>query len=134
MAALTLRARRYVSATPTTWWLRRWTYLRFMLRESSSFFVAYAVVLVLLQMQALKSGAEAYQNFQAWLASPLMLTVNLITLLFVIFHAASWFNLVPQAMLPRIKGRPLSKLATAWPLYLLWIVISLVVAWFVVRQ
>src|SRR2546422_10440487 len=48
--------RRQVSAR---WWTGSWAYLRFMLRELSSVFVAYFVVVTLLQIRALNHGPES---------------------------------------------------------------------------
>jgi fumarate reductase subunit C len=32
--------------------------------------------------------------------------MNVVTLAFLLFHAITWFNLAPQAMVVRIRGRP----------------------------
>src|SRR5215471_4289733 len=88
----------------TYWWLDRWPYLRFILRELSSVFVAWFVVITLLEIRALQRGAAAYEEFQQWLRSPILVVANVITLLFVIFHAATWFNLTPKAMPLRMGG------------------------------
>src|SRR5713101_5793515 len=42
----------YRKRVSTYWWLQRWEYLRFVLREVSSVFVAWFVVLTLLQIYA----------------------------------------------------------------------------------
>ena len=43
----------------TYWWLGRWPYLKFILREISSVFVAWFVIETLLQINALIEGPEA---------------------------------------------------------------------------
>ncbi|MGH9629079.1 MAG: fumarate reductase subunit C, partial [Bryobacteraceae bacterium] len=60
----------------TYWWLSRWPYLKFILRELSSVFVAWFVVVTLLQIRALIGGPEAYAEFQESLRSPLLLLLN----------------------------------------------------------
>ena len=117
----------------TYWWLTRWAYLKFTLREGSAVFVAWAVIVTLLQIHALTSGPEAYGEFQNWLRSPLVLAVNVVSSLFVVFHAVTWFNLAPKAMAVRLRGKRLPNLAISAPNYVAWVVISAAVAWILLR-
>ena len=55
------------------WWLGQWQYLKFILRELSSVFVAAVVVMTLFQLRALGNGPEAYARFQHWLQSPIVM-------------------------------------------------------------
>src|SRR5579863_9811658 len=87
----------YHPRVSTFWWLARWAYLKFILREASSVFVAWAVVVTLLQIRALTRGPAAYADFQNWLLNPLVLAMNIVSFFFVIFHAVTWFNLTPKA-------------------------------------
>jgi fumarate reductase subunit C len=115
------------------WWLGQWRYLRFILRELSSVFVAMFVVITLFQLHALRNGPEAYTRFQHWLQTPAAIALNTISLFFVLFHTVTWFNLTPQAMPLRIKGKRVPAFLVAAPNYVLWVVASAAVAWFVVR-
>jgi fumarate reductase subunit C len=117
----------------TYWWLTRWAYLKFTLREGSAVFVAWAVIVTLLQIHALTSGPEAYAEFQNWLRSPLVLAVNVVSFFFVVFHAVTWFNLAPKAMAVRLRGKRLPNLAISAPNYVAWVVISAAVAWILLR-
>ena len=123
----------YRSRVSTWWWLTRWPYLTFILREISSVFVAWFVVLLLLQIRALSRGPEAYARFQHWLQNPLVLLLNLVTLFFVVFHAITWFKLAPSAMAVRFRGKRVPDLFIVGTNYAAWAVVSLVVAWFLVR-
>jgi fumarate reductase subunit C len=117
----------------TYWWLGRWPYLRFILRELSSVFVAWFVVITVLQIRALRRGPAVYEGFQQWLRSPILVIVNVVTLLFVIFHAATWFNLTPKAMPLRVGGKRVPSVLIVGPSYLVWLVISAAVAWVLLR-
>src|ERR687896_16847 len=75
----------YRPRVSTYWWLWRWGYLKFILRELSSVFVAYFVVLILLQLCALRDGPEAYAAFQSWLRTPGIVALNVVSLAFVLF-------------------------------------------------
>jgi succinate dehydrogenase subunit C len=116
------------------WWLGRWSYLKFILRELSSVFIAWFVVLTLLQISALKAGAAEYMKFQEWLRSPILVALNALSLCFVIFHAMTWFNLAPKAMAIRMGGRRVSNLLIAAPNYVAWLAISAAIAWLLLRR
>src|SRR5258708_12726216 len=68
------------------WYFDRWPYLRFILREASSFFVAYFAVLMLVQIAALNGGPTAYANFEAFLRTPLTLLPTGAPFLFLLLH------------------------------------------------
>ena len=116
----------------TFWWLSRWPYVKFMLRELTSVFLAYFVVITLFQIHALGQGPQAYQAFQERLATPFFAVLNIITLLFVVFHTITWFNLTPSAMALRIKGKKLPDLLIIAPNYIAWLVVSGAIAWIVI--
>jgi fumarate reductase subunit C len=123
----------YRTRVSTWWWLARWPYLKFILREISSVFVAWFVVVLLLQIHGLSRGPEAYAQFERWLRNPAVVILNLTTLFFVVFHAVTWFNLAPRAMAVRIHGKRVPSFLIAGSNYAAWAVISLVIAWFLLR-
>ena len=124
----------YRPRVSTWWWLGRWPYLKFILREISSVFVAWFVVVLLQQIRALSRGPEAYAAFERWLQNPLIVLLNLITLSFVVFHTITWFNVAPSAMAIRFRGKRVPDLLIVGTNYAAWAAISLVVAWFLVRS
>ena len=123
----------YHPRVSTYWWLGRWPYLKFILRELSSVFVAFFVVVTLLQIRALGQGPVEYAAFQQWLRSPLILAINAVSFLFVLFHTVTWFNLAPKAMAVRMGGKRLPDLMIAAPNYIGWVVVSAFIAWIVLR-
>ena len=123
----------YHPRVSTYWWLARWPYLKFILREASSIFVAFFVVITLLQIKALIDGPAEYAEFQNWLRNPLIVAMNLVSLLFVCFHAITWFNLAPKAMVVRLGGKRLPGQLIAGSNYGAWVVISGVIAWILLR-
>src|SRR5262249_33732494 len=96
-------------------------------------FVAWFVALLLLQIRALSRGPEAYAEFERWLQNPLVLLVNLITLLFVVFHAVTWFNLAPSAMAVRFRGKRVPDIFFVGSNFSVWDAVSVVLACFFVR-
>jgi fumarate reductase subunit C len=126
-------AKSYHPRVSTYWWLARWAYLKFILREISSVFVAWIVVVILLQIRALNRGPGAYQEFYRWMGTPVVLALNVISFFFVLFHAITWFNLAPKAMAVRMRGKRLPGVAIAAPNYVAWVVVSGIVAWVLLR-
>ena len=123
------RPRWHRSRKSTYWWLERRSYVVFILRELSSVFIAWFVVFLLLLVRAVGRGGPEYRDFLAWSASAPVLLANLACLFFVVFHAITWFNLAPQAMVIRVAGRRLPGIIIAGGGYLTWAAASALVAW-----
>lgn len=115
------------------WWLGQWQYLKFILRELSSVFVAFGVVMTILQVGALRRGPEAYARFEHQLKTPAVIGLSLISLFFVMLHTITWFNLTPRAMAVRVRGKKIPEWLVAAPNYGIWIVVSAAVAFLVLR-
>ena len=120
----------YHPRVSTYWWLFQGSYFKFILREISSVFVAFFVVVTLMQISALGRGPEAYAAFQQWLKKPLVLSLNTISFFFLVFHTITWFNAAPRAMAIRVGGKRLPDLAIALPNYAAWLAASAAVIWF----
>ena len=121
----------YHPRVSTYWWLFQRSYLKFILREISSVFVAFFVVIILLQLRALSRGPEAWAEFQKCLQTPLLLTLNTVSFLFLVLHTVTWFYAAPRAMVVRVRGKRVPELLITGPHYVAWLVLSGVVAWFV---
>jgi fumarate reductase subunit C len=115
--------------TSTYWWLGRRSYLVFILRELSSVFVAWFVGYLLLLLRALSHGEAAYREFLRWSGTPVVLLLNVLTFFFVVFHAITWFNLAPQAMVVKMGSTRVPGLLIAAANYAAWAVLSALVAW-----
>ena len=113
----------------TYWWLGRWPYLTFITRELSSVFVAWSVVFLLLLVAALSGGEDGYRQFLAWAGRPVVVVLNFVSLFFVVFHAVTWFNLAPQAMVVRFRGQRVPGTWIAASNYAAWALVSALVAW-----
>lgn len=130
---MTTTPRLYRKPVSTFWWVRRRSYLIFVLRELSSVFVAWFVVYLLLLVIAVSSGSGEYQRFLNWSANPWMVALNMIALLFVLLHAVTWFNAAPKAMVVRVRGRRVAPTVILGMHYLLWGLLTVIVLWVVLR-
>ena len=85
-------ARPYPRTVSKTWWLKRWPYRIFMLRELSAVFVAAYVVLLLVLVTKVHDGASAFEGYLDTLQSPGLIGFHVVALLFVMLHAITWFQ------------------------------------------
>lgn len=115
------------------WWLQKGSYAFFVLRELTSVFVAFFAVLTLWQLHALAEGPEAYAYFLARQRTPLFLALNGLAFFFILFHAITWFNLAPKAMVVRLGGKRVPDWIVAGANYLACLVLSGAVAWILLR-
>ncbi len=115
--------------TSTWWWLSRGSYLAFILRELSSVFVAWFVAFLLMLVRAVGAGEREYAAFVEWSACPWVVLLNLVTLFFVVFHAVTWFNLAPQAMVVHLGRTRVPGSLIALSNYLAWAAVSAVLLW-----
>jgi fumarate reductase subunit C len=105
----------------------------FVMRELSSVFIAWFIVYLLLMLHAVDRGETAYHDFLDWASSPWVVGLNVLALLFVALHVVTWFNLTPQAMAVRMRGRPVPASLIIASQYVGLAVVSAFVFWLVTR-
>jgi fumarate reductase subunit C len=118
----------------TYWWLKRGSYFMFIMRELSSIFVAWFAVYLLLLVRAVAQGDSRYREFVQWSATPIVLTLNIVTLAFILLHAVTWFNLAPQAMVVNVGKTRVPPAVIAGSNYAAWAVVSAGLAWLLLQR
>jgi len=103
------KSKLYYPEMPATWWLKKSSYLLFMLRELSSVFIAIFLVNYLVQIYQLTRGPEAYVAFAQKLSAPGWVVFHFLALLFSLFHSITWFQSTAVVMPLRIGGRELPR-------------------------
>ena len=121
----------YHRPVSNTWWLKRKTYILFMIRELTSVFVAGYCIFLLVLVYNLTQGADAYGDFMAALKSPISVALHLITLIFVLYHTITWFNLTPKILVLYRGEERVPQGLVAGMFYIGWVVVSVIVAWLV---
>jgi fumarate reductase subunit C len=124
----------YRQPVSTWWWLRRRSYVAFILRELSSVFVAWSVLFLLLLIRAVGDGSGSCADFVEWADTPWVVLLNVVTLAFIGYHSVTWFQLTPKAMVVRLRGRVVPGVAIAGSAFAGWVVVSLFVAWLLLRD
>jgi len=123
---------RWLRRRPSTyWWLERRAYLSFITRELSSIFIAWFVVYLLLFVRAVSRGHAPYLEFLVWSRHPVVMVLNVVTLFFVVFHAVTWFNLAPKAMVVHLRGKRLPPSLISASNYGAWVVATAFLLWLV---
>ena len=117
----------------TYWWLGSWSYFTFVLREASCIFVAWFVVYLLLLVRAVLQGEANYQQFMSWSATPAILWLNVVSFLFLVYHAYTFFDAAPRAMVVHLGKTRVPASLIAGGHYAAWVVVSAVIFWVLLR-
>ncbi|PIQ36823.1 MAG: fumarate reductase subunit C [Lysobacterales bacterium CG17_big_fil_post_rev_8_21_14_2_50_64_11] len=122
-----MNAKVHYPTLPGNWWLKRPSYLRYMLRELTCIAIGAFAILLVFALLRLGQGAEAWQAFRAALATPLAIAWQLVALVFALYHSVTWFALAPRTMLLQIGTRRVPAGWIAGAHYLSWVVLSAIV-------
>ena len=117
----------------TYWWLEKPAYFAFILRELTCLPVAWFAVYLLLLVQAVIDGPAAYAQFMAWSASPWMILVNVVSFALLVFHAITFFDAAPQALIVHLGRTRVPGQLVLLGHYAAWIATSAVVVWLLMR-
>jgi succinate dehydrogenase subunit C len=110
----------------TYWWLGKWPYVKFILRELSSVFVLWFVIFLLMFVRAVGRGPEAYTHFlRDFACNPVVLAVNAVGLFFLTFHSVTWLSLAPQAIVAHIGTKRVPPIVIGAAHFGGWVTISL---------
>ncbi len=123
---------RYTKRVPIFWWVKKWSYLKFILRELSSVAIAVFAIELILLVSAVGSGQVQYDAFLSRMQHPVSIGLHVIALAFMLLHSVTWFNLAPRAMVIRVGKNVVPPMVIAGTNYAAWIVVSAVVAWIIV--
>ena len=113
----------------TYWWLEKRAYVAFILREGSCMFVAWFVVYLLLLVNSVVGGPGSYTRFLEWSATPWVLTLNIVSFLFIVYHAITFFVAAPQAMVVHIGHKRVPGFLVLAGHYVAWGAASVFVSW-----
>ena len=118
-----------------TWWLARPGYIRFMIRETTSVFIAIFLVELLVLVHAVARGPEAYAAMVGKLAAPGWVAFNAVALVFALYHTVTWFKLTGVVQVVRIGDQQVPPAMIVAGTFVAWGVVSLfILYWLVVRS
>jgi fumarate reductase subunit C len=114
-----------------SWWVHKKPFVKFIVRELTSLFVAAYAILLIFQVRALSQGEEAWEALLGYFHTPLSIGLHIIIFIFVVFHSITWFNLAPTAMVLRIGKKRIPGAVIVTINFLMWIILSLAIAWLI---
>lgn len=80
------------------WWKRNPYYLWYMLREASCVFITVYALILLWGLRRLSQGEVRFEDWLESLSTPKSLAFHAIALPLVLYHAWTWFKVMPKTM------------------------------------
>ncbi|PSV53896.1 fumarate reductase subunit FrdC [Photobacterium sp. GB-50] len=99
----------YVREMKRTWWKDSAFYRFYMIREATVLPLIFFTICLTFGLGSLVKGPEAWQSWLNFMANPVVILLNILALAGSLFHAFTYFNMMPQVVPIRIKGKLLDK-------------------------
>ena len=125
--------RLYFKGMPIFWWTKKWSHVRFILRELTSFGVAFFAIIIILNVYSMSQGPDAYNSFQSWLRTPIAIILHSVAFMLVLYHSITWFNLAPKAMVIKLGKYKVPGYVISGMNYAAWAVLSAVIIWLILK-
>ena len=119
----------YIRPIGVGWWLQRRRYTLYMIRETTCVAVG-GYTLFLLLLVSLAGDEAAFSALVDRLSSPLSVVLHLIALLLLIYHAVTFIQAGPKAIVLYRGDERVPPRLIVGALYAAWLGVSLVIAWF----
>jgi len=114
----------------TTWYMRNGRYKVYVLRELSSFLVAFYSFLMICGLAALADSPERWTGFLEWQQCTTMVVFHGFALLyFLFFQTFPWFKLAPKAMPIQVGEKKLPDGYIIVGHYLAWLIATFLIFW-----
>ncbi|WPC73894.1 fumarate reductase subunit FrdC [Vibrio porteresiae] len=121
----------YVREMKRTWWQSSPFYRFYMVREATVLPLILFTLFITIGLGALVKGADAWASWLQFMANPVVIAINIVALAGSLFHAFTYFNMMPQVVPIRVGGKLLDKKIIVLSQWLIVAVISLIVLYFV---
>ncbi len=99
----------YVREMKRTWWMKSPFYRFYMLREATVLPMIFFTICLTFGLGSLVRGAESWDSWLHFMANPIVIIINILALLGSLFHAQTYFSMMPQVVPIQIKGKPVDK-------------------------
>lgn len=113
-----------------SWWLRKSTYISYMMRELSSLFIGIFSLLMVCGLYQFSQGKEAFTSWTSALWGN-YLWLSALMFIFAVYHSYTWFIVTPKAMPLKFSGKRVAGSIIIGAHMLLWLFCSVFV-WFIV--
>ena len=94
------------------WWKKNPFFVEYMVHEATALFIAAYSLVLLVGLVRLGQGPEAWDAWLTALKGPFSLICHLVFLAAIVYHAYTWFMIMPRTLPPiMIGGKKLSPCA-----------------------
>lgn len=124
---MTTKRKPYVREMKASWWQNLGFYKFYIFREATCLPTIWFSLLLTYGVIALGRGPESAIAFLSFLQNPIVLFLNIITLVATIFHAKTWFDLVPKAVNLIIKGEKFPNTILVKSMWVMMVIATIVI-------
>lgn len=97
------------------WWKRDPYFVRYLVMEATSILIAVYALILLVGLFRLSQGEQAYVGWLEALRSPPAVGLHLLILPVFIYHAWSWFKVMPKTLPAlHVAGTKVTQRAMTW--------------------
>ena len=117
----------YVRAIQSSWWKPLSFYRLYILREATAIPTVWFSLVLIYAVLALGKGGNSFAGFIAFLQNPIILILNVATLVAVLFHSKTWFVCAPKASMLIIKGKKVPDIVPVMGLWCITLIVSVAI-------
>ena len=110
MSVTLSKRKKYVRPMTATWWQKLDFYKAYMVREATSIFAVWFCIVLLYGVLSLASNPVpglGIIDFIGFLRNPIVVFLNIITLIATLYHTATYFVMTPKVMNIIVKNERL---------------------------
>ena len=110
MSVTVSKRKKYVRPMTATWWQKLDFYKAYMVREATSIFAVWFCIVLLYGVLCLASNPGpglGIVDFIGFLRNPIVVFLNIITLIATLYHTATYFVMTPKVMNIIVKNERL---------------------------
>ncbi|PKF50136.1 fumarate reductase subunit FrdC [Enterovibrio nigricans] len=99
----------YVREMKRTWWKEHPFYRMYMVREATVLPLIFFTLCLTFGLGSLVVGEAAWEGCLGFMANPVVVAINIVALAGSLYHAQTFFSMMPQVMPIRIGGKKVEK-------------------------
>lgn len=124
---MTSKRKPYIREMKADWWKNLGFYKFYMFRESTAVPAVWFSIVLIIGLFALESGPDSWKSFVGFLQNPIVMVINIITLIMALVHTKTWFDLIPKAANVVVGDNKLGSKPIVTGFWVVTIVVSLII-------
>jgi fumarate reductase subunit C len=126
------KPKQLIRPMPVDWWLKKPAYMRFMIRDITSLFIAGYCIFLMYVLCLSRDPAKFAAFYQSW-GSPLSMVLHLIALVFAVYHSITFFNLTPRVLVMFQGDEKVPDGVISGVHYGMWLIVSVIIIYIGLR-